>query len=360
MKKILALTMISLLTLNTLLALTLISFPVSAASTTVSISDVFVESGEITTASIMINDVENLSGAHILLTYDPSVVHVTDIGNSDLDFETYKDINNSAGYTRYVVVNLQGPLEGPNIKFADVILEALGDAGSSCTMEVEAISMQDSNYDEIPQTYINGIFTITIPNVVGHWKFDEGSGTEASDSSGNGNTGTINDAEWTTGKIGSALEFDGEGDYVDIPGTFLDPNGEGSIAFWMDSSLPGEWNCILRGTTNSYRIEQNGPNVVLAGYTTNGASDNLYISPLTANEWNFVVFTYNTEHVSGYVNGILINEKDIVGNTQELRNIELGRWLSGSEHFDGIIDDVCVYNRVLSEEEIIEHYEEAL
>jgi hypothetical protein len=46
--------------------------------------------------------------------------------------------------------------------------------------------------------------------LVGYWKFDEGSGTTANDSSGYGNNGTLyNSPTWTTGKVGGALSFNG-------------------------------------------------------------------------------------------------------------------------------------------------------
>ncbi len=55
-------------------------------------------------------------------------------------------------------------------------------------------------------------------DLVGWWRLDDGSGTTAIDSSGNGNDGTINgDPKWVDGKVGGALEMDG-GDYVDVPG----------------------------------------------------------------------------------------------------------------------------------------------
>jgi hypothetical protein len=52
--------------------------------------------------------------------------------------------------------------------------------------------------------------------LVGYWNFDEGSGSIAHDSSGNGNDGNIYSASWTTGVSGSALNYDGLDDYVDI------------------------------------------------------------------------------------------------------------------------------------------------
>jgi hypothetical protein len=54
--------------------------------------------------------------------------------------------------------------------------------------------------------------------LVGWWRLDDGSGTTAVDSSGNGNDGTLTgDPQWVAGKVAGALEMDG-GDYVDVPG----------------------------------------------------------------------------------------------------------------------------------------------
>ena len=56
------------------------------------------------------------------------------------------------------------------------------------------------------------------PSLVGWWKLDDGSGTTAADSSGNGSHGTLNGTlEWVEGVLGGALQFDGSTGYVDIP-----------------------------------------------------------------------------------------------------------------------------------------------
>jgi len=58
--------------------------------------------------------------------------------------------------------------------------------------------------------------------LLAYWKFDEGSGTTAGDSSGNGNDGTlVNGPTWVSGRHGMALSFDGVDDYVEIPDTEL-------------------------------------------------------------------------------------------------------------------------------------------
>jgi len=77
------------------------------------------------------------------------------------------------------------------------------------------------------------------------WKLDEGSGTTASDASGNGNNGTLNgDPQWVAGKLGGALEFDGYSDganHTTDPGTInwvsvdpFDVVGSGiTLAAWI-------------------------------------------------------------------------------------------------------------------------------
>ena len=153
MKRKVALCMITLLTLA------IFNLQVTAGTTTISIPDASIEEGQSVNLPIMINDVKNVVGSHILLTYDPSVVQVTDIGNSNLNLETYKRIDNSIGLTRYAVINLDGGLNG-NVKFADVMLDSVGNIGESCLLEIDAVSVQDDNYEEIQRVVSSGTFAI--------------------------------------------------------------------------------------------------------------------------------------------------------------------------------------------------------
>ncbi len=54
--------------------------------------------------------------------------------------------------------------------------------------------------------------------LLGDWRFDEGGGDVAGDSSGHGNDGEIRGADWVKGKFGTALHFGGRDAYVTIPG----------------------------------------------------------------------------------------------------------------------------------------------
>src|SRR3989344_8348343 len=70
--------------------------------------------------------------------------------------------------------------------------------------------------------------------LIGHWEFEDGSGSMAEDSSPNNNDGTMvnmDDNDWVGGKIGEALEFDGSNDHVRLP-DIKDRSG-GTITFWL-------------------------------------------------------------------------------------------------------------------------------
>ena len=75
------------------------------------------------------------------------------------------------------------------------------------------------------------------PSLVGWWRFEEGSGTTAYDSSGNGLDGElIGGVTWTQGRIGGGIELDGTSGYVSIPDFELTTD---SITFvsWVNSSM---------------------------------------------------------------------------------------------------------------------------
>ena len=82
--------------------------------------------------------------------------------------------------------------------------------------------------------------------LVAHWKLDDGSGTVAIDSSGNGHDGTLmGDPQWVAGKSGGALEFNGSSDYVEVP--FSESlrvlnQGDFSFAAWFSSN--SSWHTL--------------------------------------------------------------------------------------------------------------------
>jgi len=80
----------------------------------------------------------------------------------------------------------------------------------------------------------------TKAELIGWWRFDEGSGNLAADSSGNGHNGPIAGALWSDGKIGKSLDFYGTGRYVTVDPAALSPLAGGShvtVALWQYGAI---------------------------------------------------------------------------------------------------------------------------
>ncbi|MDA8990393.1 hypothetical protein N9H45_02540 [Opitutales bacterium] len=211
-----------------------------------------------------------------------------------------------------------------------------------------------------------------IEGLVGWWKFDETSGIVAYDSSGNGHDGNLtNGPTWTDGKIGGALSFDGVDDHI-IAHNFLGIGGSNprSISAWIKSTSNDpaaicaygtyaesqKWTFrvhSLEGVYGAIRTENNGGNIV--GST-----------PLNEGSWFFVTSILepnqsNISNVLHYINGNLDSASIFTSktiNTVLSSNFVIGRrhlQYSADDdimHFNGLIDDVRIYDRALSAEEV--------
>jgi hypothetical protein len=208
------------------------------------------------------------------------------------------------------------------------------------------------------------------PNLVSHWKFDEGSGTIAYDSAGD-NDGTIyGEAVWTTGQIDGALDFDGVDDYVDCgTGPAITGTGTFTSSAWVKvTELPVSGALVVvnqRSTLandGSYLID-----VLSSGYVHfevfNGGYGFYFNSDVSVGDgfWHHIVgVRTSTTEGEIYVDGKLAGSGS--GPARSLSNFDVvvGRWNGGSLYFNGIIDDVRIYNRALSAEEIQELYLDGL
>ncbi len=195
----------------------------------------------------------------------------------------------------------------------------------------------------------------TKAELVGWWRFDEGSGTVANDSSGNGNDGTFNgDPQWAAGMLGGALEFNGTDDYVEVP-------DNESLHLWERFTLAA-W--IYQVESSSSRIidkigagTANGPHLDTHPGTTLRSCSGTCVSTAadyTLEEWHHVAVTFDEGDVKLYIDGSIEGEgsapSPLAGNSLSLR---IGADSDGQSLFHGLIDDVRVYNRALTEAEIL-------
>jgi hypothetical protein len=203
--------------------------------------------------------------------------------------------------------------------------------------------------------------------ILGLWHFDEGTGTTASDSSGNGNDATlVGTVNWVTGKIGMALEFTGSG-YVDAGNSSsLGPTPEVTFAAWVKpTSLQPAWAAVVQRKIVGHWYDAvlrvyNGNRwqfAVTDGTNWTGATSSSSYYQL--NTWQHVAGTYSNGTIKLYVNGELVDTATMTKTDGTIERLYIGKYDTGpgtQRYFLGVIDEVRVYNRALTQGEIMALY----
>ena len=203
--------------------------------------------------------------------------------------------------------------------------------------------------------------------LVAAYSFNEGSGSKVTDLSGNNITGTVFGATWTTaGKYGNALSFNGSNSYVDLGNpAVLNLTSSMTVSAWINSTgnPPDDGQIISKSDNYSgwqLKTSQDMGSRTFGTAVTNtsGSRVQQYSSTTPAlNTWYFVAGVYDASArtMKVYVNGVLANGtlRGTVPSSQlsSTFNANIGR-RSGGFYFKGIIDEVRVYNRALSQAEI--------
>jgi hypothetical protein len=208
----------------------------------------------------------------------------------------------------------------------------------------------------------------TLPGPIAHWKLDEAGGPTAIDSVG-GNDVTLNgDPAWTTGILAGALEFDGSGDYATTDNNFTPPP-VGTVLFWMKvPGSPGSHGRIL-GLHDTWEVR----------HVTTGTSDGIpyglvfdlgvtgvnteFVTTVTVDspdQWYFVAATYDTNNdaYQVFLDGALHKSGTYPSSltVPAAAPLSLGTRTGSSNYFIGTLDDVQIFNRILSASEIADLY----
>jgi O-glycosyl hydrolase/predicted secreted protein len=199
--------------------------------------------------------------------------------------------------------------------------------------------------------------------LVAAYSFDEGSGTTAADSSGNGNRGTlVNGATWSTSaKFGAAASFDGSNDRIDVADSnSLDLTSGMTLEAWVRPTansgyrtvvlkeVSGELAYSLYAADSDHGTRPSGW-VRIAG--TSRYADGTGSVPL--NTYSHVAVTYNGSALVFYVNGVQTRSTAVTGSIMtSTMALRIGGNSIWGEYFQGQIDEVRVYSRALSQNEI--------
>ncbi len=209
---------------------------------------------------------------------------------------------------------------------------------------------------------------------VGYWSFDDGTGTIAGDSSGNGNTATlVNGPTWiVSGAIGGALFFDGVDDYVSFTSQ---AQSIISISAWVYAqATPGN---VFPGIIDIpgyvlFLAEPSNPNsnpASLGFLSRRSDRDGEWDTPANSmayNSWNHVAVVYDSSSTSNnadlYINGVKQTISKIT-SPQGTQTANEGAGIIGNRiplnrGWEGLIDELRVYNRALSAAEIVSLYDQ--
>jgi len=199
-----------------------------------------------------------------------------------------------------------------------------------------------------------------------YWKLDETSGNIAYNSICYGNDGIVfgSPVWWpSSGQVDGALEFDGDDDYINCgegPGIscFGGENGAISIAAWVKPHVVNKYNCITRHFGGVHYLSAGSDGKIRA--MVRDVVNNLNYWPvsngtISANTWSHIVFILEGGvgykiYINGEPDRSYSNSNIGLYDYSSFNYIGLG--FSSDSFFDGLIDDVRIYNRVLSEDQI--------
>ncbi len=201
--------------------------------------------------------------------------------------------------------------------------------------------------------------------VRGAWGFNEGSGSTAADSSGNGNNGTLSGtgAAWSaSGRHGGAMAFNGSAGRVTVPNSAsLNLASSYTLEAWIRPTALSDYQTILIKELTAgcgYWLQTAGSNLS-SGFHNGGCRETSSTGPpIQLNQWSHVAAVFNdaANTYTLYLNGVAIRTvAESVApnpNAQALVFGQSGCSSCGFERWRGLVDDIRIYGRTLSSEEI--------
>ncbi len=216
--------------------------------------------------------------------------------------------------------------------------------------------------------------------LISHWTFDEGEGDTAYDTAGSNHGTLVNGPQWTSGQIYGALSFYGDGDHVVIPDDdSLTPSDEISVSYWINK-VEGKgagiykmafcpWGLASPGNSIAYRLNISPDTGYMEFQIFESVSqwDTIQSNAMPSlNVWHHIVGTFSHGAAVIYIDGQLdasetLSVSSIMNDVQPLIIAGMWDYCGRSPQFitglHGFIDDIRIYDRALSSEEVEQLYQ---
>jgi hypothetical protein len=194
--------------------------------------------------------------------------------------------------------------------------------------------------------------------LVGWWPFNG----NANDESGNGNNGTVNGATLTTDRNGvanKAYSFDGVDDYIAVTRNY---QSAFSLSIWFNPTTSTGYNPLVDAFDANWEVQLKNTYPDYVSFLTSASYQEFISSQTTTNNsWNYLVCTYSSNTVTFYINGIQTDQYTVNPLPNNYGSYNFGASLTGIDQFyNGIIDDIGIWNRALNDCEIQDLYNSQL
>jgi hypothetical protein len=286
--------------------------------------------------------------------------------------------NGPTGSTGDAAVDLDAatavPVEGSSD--AGAIDASVRDADADADAEAAPVDASATDADlpeasavEAGEVGEAGADASALPAAIGAWSFDEGTGTESADLSGNGHPAVfVGGASWGAGKAGSGLALNGVSAYADVGVPLVDTHGSFTVLAWGKLASLGSWEVAVsedyvRGSAFGLKMRGDGTHHFDFDLETSDVTSPGFLVATSAstaqnNVWVHLAGVYDAvgAKLKVYVNGAL--ESSTVADQPFAAapgHFVIGRGLYNGaigSYFHGTIDQVAAYDRALSDAQV--------
>lgn len=295
---------------------------------------------------------------YVIFSWNSSVLRIY------LDGELYAETANTVGAAQKTDGNLQ---------IASQLKQKYNNSyyyfGFDGSVDEVALYNQYISLENAAQLYNDYIGVPPVePGIQANWGFAEGTGSTATDSVNNLTAQLLEGASWDNGGVnGNCIVLDGDNDYVSVEDNpALNPSTDITVSVWARWSIDpvnGKTysNILSKNGEGQYQIQHSGENkkFEFAVATTEGRHWVQSLSSPEKNIWYNIVGTYSSsqEEMAIYVNGVKENSRSQSGKILSSdAPLLFGKHGEYPRHFNGSIDEVKIYNKILSAEEIESEY----